>query len=138
MHARTLSRRARVVLAAALAIGAAACGQQNLDKAAGAVSRPVVLTLADPEVDTSNTQPFASAVARLSHGTLQINIEGDWRPSDPSGEADLITDAQAGKSQLGITPTRAFDTVGITSRPATSRPCQVGGSPARGQAANRG
>jgi TRAP-type transport system periplasmic protein len=113
---------ATVTLAAALALGAAACGQPNLDKAGDAVSKPVVLSLADVEIDTSNAQPFADAVARLSQGTLQIKIEGDWRPSDPNGEADLIKDVQAGKAQLGITATRAFDTVGIDSFQALQAP----------------
>src|SRR3974377_1719366 len=89
MGARLLPRRAWAVLAVGLALGVGACGQANLDKAGGAVSKPTVLTLADGEFDTSNAQPFASAVSRLSHGTLQIKIEGDWRASAPNHERDL-------------------------------------------------
>src|SRR5215469_14579865 len=129
MKARAVPGPAWVAAVAILAIGAGACGSGSVDKAGGPVSRPVVLTLADPEVDTSNAQPFASAVARLSNGALQINIKGDWRPSDPSGEADLITDVQAGKAQLGITPARAFDTVGIDSFQALQAPFLIDNYP---------
>jgi TRAP-type C4-dicarboxylate transport system substrate-binding protein len=122
MKARIFPGLAWVALAVTLAIGAAACGPGSLDKAGGPVSKPVVLTLADGEGDSSNAQPFAAAVSRLSHGSLKITIEGDWRPSDPNYEADLIKDVQAGKAQLGITASRAFDTVGIDSFQALQAP----------------
>ena len=129
MNTRIFPGLAWVALTAALAMGAAACGSGSLDKAGGAVSRPVVLTLADGETDTSNSQPFANAVSRLSHGSLQIKIEGDWRYSDPNYEADLIKDVQAGKAQLGITPSRAFDTVGIDSFQALQAPFLIDNYP---------
>jgi TRAP-type transport system periplasmic protein len=122
MNTRIFPGLAWVALAAALAMGAAACGSGSLDKAGGPVSKPVVLTLADGEGDTSNAQPFADAVSTLSHGSLQIRIEGDWRPGDPNDEADLIKDVQAGKAQLGVTASRAFDTVGIDSFQALQAP----------------
>jgi TRAP-type C4-dicarboxylate transport system substrate-binding protein len=122
MNAATFPGRGWIVLAAALAIGAAACGTGNLDKAGGPVPTPVVLTLADGEGDISNAQPFASAVRNLSHGTLQIKIEGDWRHSDPNYETGVIKDVRAGKAQLGITASRAFDIVGIDSFQALQAP----------------
>jgi len=129
MNARIPPGRAWVVLIAALALGAAACSSGSLDKAGGPVSRPVVLTLADGEGDISNAQPFADAVSRLSHGSLQIKIEGPWRPSDPSYSADLIKDVQAGKAQLGVTASRAFDTVGISSFQALQAPFLIDNYP---------
>src|SRR5690348_2148579 len=122
MNARTLPARVWLLLAAALALGATACGAGNLDKAGNPSSKPLVLTLADGNTDTSDAQPFAAAVWKLSHGTLQIKIEGDWQPTDPTYEADLINDVRAGKAQLGITASRAFDTVGITSFQALQAP----------------
>src|SRR5215469_2478230 len=115
MKARIFSGPGSIVVAAALAIGAAACGTASLDKAGGPVTKPVVLTLADGEGDLSNAQPFANAVSILSRGSLQIKIEGDWRHTDPDYETGLIKDVQAGKAQLGITASQAFDTVGIDS-----------------------
>jgi len=120
---------ATVTLAAALAMGAAACGQPNLDKAGDAVSKPVVLTLADGQSDTTDVQPFASAVSRLSHGALQIKIEGGWRPTDPYLEPNLIKDVQAGKVQLGIAASWAFDTVGADSFQALQAPFLIDSYP---------
>lgn len=129
MNALTFPGRAPIVLAAALALGAAACGPGSLDKAGGPVSKPVVLTITDGEGDTSNAQPFATAVSRLSHGSLRIKIEGGWRPSDPNYETDLIKAVQAGKAELGITASRAFDTVGITSFQALQAPFLIDSYP---------
>jgi TRAP-type C4-dicarboxylate transport system substrate-binding protein len=129
MKPRILPGMAWVVAAAILAAGAAACGTGRLDKAGGPVSKPVVLTLVDGESDTSNAQPFADAVSSLSHGALQIKIESDWRPNDPAYASDLITDVQAGKAQLGITPSRSFDIVGINSFQALQAPFLIDNYP---------
>jgi TRAP-type C4-dicarboxylate transport system substrate-binding protein len=112
MNARIYRGRAWIVLTAALALGAAACGPGNMDKAGGPVSKPVVLTLANDSSDLSGPQPFATAVNELSHGALQIKIEGpSGRLGDLNSETGLIKAVQAGKAQLGITGTQAFDTV---------------------------
>ena len=129
MKARTFPGSAWVVVAAMLAIGTGACSSGSLDKAGTPVSKPVVLTLADGEADTSNAQPFADAVRNLSHGTLQIKIEGDWRPTDPNYETGLIKDVRTGKAQLGITASRAFDTVGIDSFQALQAPFLIDSYP---------
>src|SRR5215471_9598233 len=129
MKARTFPSSAWVVVAAMLAIGTGACSSGSLDKAGTPVSKPVVLTLADGEADTSNAQPFADAVRNLSHGTLQIKIEGDWRPTDPNYETGLIKDVRTGKAQLGITASRAFDTVGIDSFQALQAPFLIDSYP---------
>jgi TRAP-type C4-dicarboxylate transport system substrate-binding protein len=122
MKARAVPGSAWLALATTLAIGAAACGSGSLDKAGGPVPKPVVLTLADGEGDISNAQPFANAVSNLSHGSLQIKIEGSWRHTDPNYETGLIKDVRAGKAQLGITTSLAFDTVGIDSFQALQAP----------------
>jgi TRAP-type C4-dicarboxylate transport system substrate-binding protein len=129
MKARTVPGPAWMALATTLAIGTAACGTTNLDKAGGPVPKPVVLTLADGARDISNAQPFANAVKSLSRGSLQIKIEGAWRPSDPTREADLIKAVQAGKADLGITASRAFDTVGIDSFQALQAPFLINSYP---------
>ena len=43
MNARIYLGRAWIALTAALALGAAACGPENLDKAGGPVPKPVVI-----------------------------------------------------------------------------------------------
>jgi len=116
MNARTFPARAWIVLAAALAMGAVGCGPGNLDKAGGAVTKPVVLTLANDSGDLSAAQPFATAVKEVSHGALQIRVEGPSRRlGDLNSETGLIRAVQAGKAQLAITGTQAFDTVAASS-----------------------
>ena len=122
MRARPFAARACVILAAALAAGVAACGTGSLDKVGDPVPRPVILTLAEGDDNFASAQPFADAVQEVSHGALQIKIESPWRPRDPYYESDLIKDVQAGKAQLGITVSWAFDEVGIGSFRALQAP----------------
>src|SRR5262249_42469968 len=56
-------------------------------------------------------------------------IEGSWRLSDPSREADLIKDVQAGKADLGITASQAFDIAGISSFQALQAPFLINSYP---------
>ena len=126
MNARPLPGRAWMVLTAALAMGAAACGPGNLDKAGSPVPQPVILTLANDSGDLSGAQPFATAVKEVSHGTLQIHIEGpSGRLGDLNSETGLIRAVQAGKAQLGITGTQAFDTVAAGGFQALQAPFLV-------------
>jgi TRAP-type C4-dicarboxylate transport system substrate-binding protein len=61
-------------------------------------------------------------VRRLSHGRLVIRIETRWRDAVLRYETALIKDVEAGKAQLGISASRAFDTVGIDSFQALQAP----------------
>jgi TRAP-type C4-dicarboxylate transport system substrate-binding protein len=119
MNSRTIPSRARIVLAAALAVAAVGCGSGSLDKAGGAVTRPVTLTLADESGDPSDVRPFTSAVSEISHGALQIKVQSSW-PEPP-----LIHDVQAGKAQLGSIGTRVFGTVGVNTFEALQAPFLV-------------
>jgi TRAP-type C4-dicarboxylate transport system substrate-binding protein len=49
-------------------------------------------------------------------------IKSPWRSSDQRYETDLIKDVEAGRAQMGITASRAFDTVGIKSFQALQAP----------------
>jgi TRAP-type transport system periplasmic protein len=122
MNGTRFRGRAWIVLAAALAMGAAACSSGGVNKAGSLDARTTVLTLADGEGNYSNAQPFADAVKKLSHGTLQITIKRHWRPDDARYETDLIKDVQKGDAPLGISASRAFDTVGISSFQALQAP----------------
>jgi TRAP-type C4-dicarboxylate transport system substrate-binding protein len=123
MNATPLPGRTWIVLTAALAMGAAACGPGNLDKAGAPVPKPVILTLANDSGDLSGPQPFADAVKEVSHGALQITIEGpSARLGDLDSETGLIRAVQAGKAQLGITGTQAFDTIAAGGLQALQAP----------------
>lgn len=93
------------------------CGVSGADKAGSppAAAKPVVLTMANPLGDSSNTLAFVSAVARLSHGTITVVVDSGWRKHQVAFETGLIHDVQAGKTDLGIVGSRAWDTVGVDS-----------------------
>lgn len=122
MNASTVARRAAIMFAV-LAVGAAACGTGDLNKAGGVVPKPVVLTLANDSTDPSGVQPFATAVRQLSHGALQIKIVGpSARLRDLNSETPLVMDVQAGEAELGLTGTQAFETVGVRAFQALQAP----------------
>jgi len=123
MNATSLSGRTGILLAAALAVAAAGCGPGNLDKAGGAAPKPVVLTLANDSGDLSGPRPFANAVSELSHGTLQIKLEGPSRRlGNMDSETGTIRAVQAGKAQLGVTGTQAFEGFGVRAFQALQAP----------------
>ena len=127
MNATSLSARTgartRILLVVALAAGAAGCAQGNLDKAGGAATKPVVLTLANDSGDPSGVQPFADAVSEVSHGALKIKIEGPSRAlGDLDSETGVVKAVRAGKAQLGVTGTLAFEGIGIRSFQALQAP----------------
>src|SRR5262249_50469889 len=129
MNARPSPRWAWLAFAIVLASGAAGCGSGSLDKAGNPSSKPLVLTLADGNGDTSDAQPFAAAVWKASHGTPRVKIEGNWRPNDSHSETDLLKDGEAGKAVLGTTAPRAFDRVGIDSFQAPQSPFLIDNYP---------
>jgi TRAP-type C4-dicarboxylate transport system substrate-binding protein len=127
MNATSLSARTgartRILLVVALAAGAAGCAQGNLDKAGGAATKPIVLTLANDSGDPSGVQPFADAVSEVSHGALKIKIEGPSRAlGDLDSETGVVKAVRAGKAQLGVTGTLAFEGIGIRSFQALQAP----------------
>jgi TRAP-type C4-dicarboxylate transport system substrate-binding protein len=115
--------RTWIMLLVALGMGTAACGQPYLDKAGSAVPKPVVLTLANDSGDLSAAQPFADALKEVSHGALEIRAEGpSARLGDLNSETGLVKAVQAGRAQLGITGTQAFDTVVASGLQALQAP----------------
>jgi TRAP-type transport system periplasmic protein len=121
-HHRTIAAS----VAAAAALAAAACGSSGPDRAGGTEkARPVVLTFANGNGDTIELDPFAAAVRRLSHGTIRIKFENDWRHGSTSYENGVIRDTAAGKADLAWSGARAFHDVGVTSFDALVAPLLV-------------
>ena len=113
-----MTRLRQVGLLAVCAAGCAvlaACGASDADKAGSppAPAKPAVLTVANPTLDSSDALAFVSAVDRLSHGTIKIVVDSGWRKHQIAYETGLIHDVQAGKTDLGIVGSRAWDTVGV-------------------------
>jgi TRAP-type transport system periplasmic protein len=114
-----------VVLLAVAAI-LAGCGPAGFDKAGGSQPRrPVVLTLANTNGQTGELDGFAARVARLSGGTMRINIKYRWRDGQVNYENGLIRDVEAGKADLGVAGSRAWDSAGVGSFRALGAPLLI-------------
>jgi TRAP-type transport system periplasmic protein len=114
-------QRAVVLLAGLALIGG--CAGSGWNKAGGTPARePVVLTLANFMRDSGELAGFSSEVQRLSDGAMRIDIESGWRLGQAGFETGLIGDVRAGKADLGVTGSEAWDSVGVTSFRALDAP----------------
>ena len=114
-----------VVLLAVMAV-LAGCTGPGLDKAGGTQARqPLVLTLANFIGESVELDGFAGEVRRLSAGTMRIDIRSRWRPGQVDSENGLIGDVSAGKADLGVAGSRAWDSVGVSSFRALSAPLLI-------------
>jgi TRAP-type C4-dicarboxylate transport system substrate-binding protein len=100
----------RLVVLLAVMTVLAGCGSPGFDKAGDSQARhPVVLTLANFNGSTGEFDGFTSNVWRLSHGTMRIDIKYRWRLGQVKPETGLIGDVRAGKADLGVVGSRAWD-----------------------------
>jgi TRAP-type C4-dicarboxylate transport system substrate-binding protein len=126
MKMRQVARvRSLGALASVLAL-LAGCAATQSDKAGSTVSRrAVVLTLANFFPDSFEVSGFAADVSRLSHGSIRIAIESRWRFGQVAFEDGLIRDVRAGKADLGVAGSRAWDSVGVRSFRALGTPLLI-------------
>jgi TRAP-type C4-dicarboxylate transport system substrate-binding protein len=102
------------------------CAGSGSDKAGGKAARkPLVLTLANPLGDSEELQGFSAAVSRLSGGTIRIDVHSGWRAGQAAFENGLIKDVEAGRADLGVAGTRAWDSVGVHSLDALNAPLLI-------------
>jgi TRAP-type C4-dicarboxylate transport system substrate-binding protein len=118
------------LMAATVALALAGCGGSSTDKAGGKQNRKsTVLTMANGNGTTWELEPFATAAARLSGGTLRIEFKNDWRKGTPGYETGVIGDVKAGKADLAWVGSRAFDSVGVSSFDALHAPLLIDSYP---------
>ena len=123
---RAMARSARPVVLLAVIAVLAGCTGPGLDKAGGTQARqPVVLTLANFIGESGELDGFAGEVRRLSAGTMRIDIRSRWRPGQVDSENGLIGDVGAGKADLGVVGSRAWDSAGVNSFRALSAPLLI-------------
>ena len=114
-----------VVLLAVMAV-LAGCGSSGFDKAGDSQARhPVVLTLANVNGSTGELDGLTNNVWRLSHGTMRIDIKYRWRYGQVKPETGLIGDVRAGKADLGVVGSRAWDSVGVNGFRALGAPLLI-------------
>ena len=122
----------RAALVVALAVLTAGCGGSGGDKAGGPgpetaqaakpVGKPVTLSLVT--VDPEWGEEFAAAAARLSGGTIRIEIRGGGS-AIVDYERRLVEKVRAGEADLVSVGARAWDWMGVTSLRAVVAPFLV-------------
>ena len=123
---KTIGRAIGVLALALVLLLVAGCSSSSSNKAGGKQARkPVVLTLANYESDAGELDRFTSAVARLSHGAIRIDVKSGWRLGQVRFENGLIGDVRSGKADLGVVGSRAWDSVGVTSLRALVAPLLI-------------
>src|SRR5919198_6776056 len=115
-------RNLLIALLVAVAVLTAGCFGGGGKAGGEGQKHTIVLTLANGTGDSSPLQPYADEVARLSEGSLRIDIRNGWRSGDPSSERHLIADVRAGKADLGWVGARAWDGVGVLAFQALVAP----------------
>jgi TRAP-type C4-dicarboxylate transport system substrate-binding protein len=102
------------------------CAGSGSDKAGGKPGlKVVVLTLANPLGGSLELDAFVGEVGRLSGGAIRIDVKSGWRSGQVAFENGLIGDVRAGKADLGVAGSRAWDSVGVTSLRALTAPLLI-------------
>ncbi len=87
--------------------------------------RPVVLTMASPLTEPLELRHFVHEVTVLTGGTVRIDVRSHWRKGQIDYESGLIADVRAGKADLGVASSRAFDSAGVLSMRALDAPLLI-------------
>ena len=75
----------------------------------------LVLTIVTGESNPEEATAFASAVAKVSGGAIELNVNNTLVALGPAYETDVIKTVTDGKAQLGFVAARAFDMAGVKS-----------------------
>jgi TRAP-type C4-dicarboxylate transport system substrate-binding protein len=118
--------RIESALATGLALALlAGCASSAVNKAGGSGQTKAVVLSVATGVNSDELDAFTMDVARLSRGTLKLDVDSRWRRGQNMFETGLIRDVQAGKADLGVVGSRAWDFVGVKSFRALSTPLLI-------------
>jgi len=83
------------------------------DRAVEPSRQPVVLTMASPLTQPLELDDYVHEVTALTGGSVRIDVKSGWRKGEIGYETGLIADVRAGKADLGVASSRAFDSAGV-------------------------
>ena len=86
---------------------------------------PVVLTMASPLTEPLELDAYVRQVTILTGGSVRIDVKSGWREGEIDYETRLIADIKAGKADLGVASSRAFDSAGVLSFRALAAPLLI-------------
>lgn len=99
--------------------------------------QPVVLTMASPLAQPLELDNYVYEVTALTGGSVRIDVKSGWRKGEIDYETGLIADVKAGKADLGVASSRAFDSAGVPSFQALGAPLLITSYAAEEQVLNR-
>jgi TRAP-type C4-dicarboxylate transport system substrate-binding protein len=115
-----------IALLAGLALVGTGCGPgASPNRAVPAGGTTVVLTMANPLGDAEALTDFVKQVDALTGGSVRIDVQSGWRAGEIDFETGLIADVKAGKADLGVAGSRAFDSAGVLSLRALHAPLLI-------------
>ena len=133
MAARAANGRRRglgaLALAFVLGVACPGCFGGGGNKAGGTPATHVTVIRLENATDASALSPYAAAVARLSGGSLRIQIGSNAHSGDPNFEEEIIRDVETGKAELAWVGARAWDSVGVHSFDALIAPFLIDSYP---------
>lgn len=88
-------------------------------------SHTVVLTIADPDPGARDLGEYASAVERLSHGSLRLRVRSDWRGYEADYDRGTLEDVRTGRVDLAKIAVSSFDTFGVGDFQALMAPLLI-------------
>jgi TRAP-type C4-dicarboxylate transport system substrate-binding protein len=110
----------------AVAVMGSGCGHAvSPNRAVPAGGSPVTVTMANPLGDPEQLVEFVKQVDALTHGTVRIDVKNGWRSGEIDYETGLIADVKAGKVDLGVAGSRAFDSAGVLTLRALHAPLLI-------------
>ena len=68
---------------------------------------------------------YVRQVTILTGGSVRIDVKSGWREGEIDYETRLIADIRAGKADLGVASSRAFDSAGVLSFRALAAPLLI-------------
>ena len=106
-------------------LGAGCSARASAHRAVIPRQQPVVLTMASPLTEPLELDEYVRQVTILTGGSVQIDVKSGWREGEIDYETRLIADIRAGKADLGVASSRAFDSAGVLSFRALAAPLLI-------------
>ena len=106
----------RVVVLVTIVIGLGACTHGGTKAGPGEPEVTLHLTVENASAPyADDVRSFADRVMELSDGTVGVELDFEVIPWTPTSEQTIIGMVREGKVDMAFVPTRAFDTIGVST-----------------------
>jgi TRAP-type C4-dicarboxylate transport system substrate-binding protein len=114
-----------VVVLVGLACACAGCPGSSADKAGGRrQSKPVVLTMSDPDFGGRDVLEYVNAVERLSRSSIRVRVRS-LLYGVPDYDRKVVRDVRAGRFAMGKIAARSLDVQGVSDFQALVAPLLI-------------